>query len=152
VAGGTAGSAKPPVLLSSIVFGLPELVVPRGSPADFDGLEVTFLLRTAVNSATDSVRIGWSSTGFGYCLVAWGGETAIVGLVGIAPFPPDFSICMIECLFNVLVAALIVAEMSDSVSLPFIIHLRLNAGFWLMVDTDRMALQRCGRSPSVSVC
>jgi hypothetical protein len=40
---GTAGSAtsQPPVLLSSIVFGLPELVVP-GSPADFDGFGVTF--------------------------------------------------------------------------------------------------------------
>ena len=40
---GTAGSATshPRALLSSIVFGLPELVVP-GSPADFDGLGVTF--------------------------------------------------------------------------------------------------------------
>jgi hypothetical protein len=40
---GTAGSdtSQPPVLLSSIVFGLPELVVP-GSAADFDGFGVTF--------------------------------------------------------------------------------------------------------------
>jgi len=43
---GTAGTARsatsqPPVLLSSIVFGLPELVVPE-NPADFDGLGVTF--------------------------------------------------------------------------------------------------------------
>ena len=39
---GTAGNAtsQPPVLLSSIVFGLPELVVPRNS-ADFDRLGVS---------------------------------------------------------------------------------------------------------------
>jgi hypothetical protein len=40
---GTAGNAisQPPVLLFSIVFGLPELVVPE-NPADFDGPGVTF--------------------------------------------------------------------------------------------------------------
>jgi hypothetical protein len=40
---GTAGNAtsQPPVLLSSIMFGLPELVMPE-NPADFDRLGVTF--------------------------------------------------------------------------------------------------------------
>ena len=89
-AGGTAGSAKPPVLLSSAVFGLPELFVPQGVRQTSPDLELLSVGRTAVNSATDSVRIGRSSTGSDYCLIAWGGQAAIVGLVGIALFPARF--------------------------------------------------------------
>ena len=63
---GTAGNAtsQPPVLLSSIVFGLPELVVPE-NPADFDRLGVTFCsvfkqsgTATATATATASVHYG----------------------------------------------------------------------------------------------
>ena len=68
VAGGTAGSAKPPVLLFSIVFGLPELFVPHGSPAEFTGLGATcwadsspalhwFIIGT--NCSPDWFRILW---------------------------------------------------------------------------------------------
>ena len=40
MAGGTAGSAKPPVLLSSVVFGLPVLFVPRGGRQTSTDLEL----------------------------------------------------------------------------------------------------------------
>jgi len=33
------------------------------------------------------VRIRRLLTGSDYCLIAWGGQAAIVGLGGIAPFP-----------------------------------------------------------------
>jgi len=63
---GTAGNAtsQPTVLLFSIVFGLPELVVPE-NPADFDRLGVTFCsvfkqsgTATATATATASVHYG----------------------------------------------------------------------------------------------
>ena len=63
----------------------PGVVCATGSPADVDGLGVTFSAYSSQLRA-DSVRIGRSSTGSDYCLVAWGGQAAIVGVAGIAPF------------------------------------------------------------------
>ena len=80
------------------------------------------MMCTAVNSATDSVRIGRSSTGFDYCLIAWGGQAAIVGLVGIALFPTDsYSLVWLPVTLSyglsnlrVVIAAWIDPEVSDS--------------------------------------
>ena len=66
----------------------PGVVFATGSPADLSRLGVTFSAYSS-QLRTDSVRIGRSSTGSDYCLVAWGGPAAIVGLVGIALFPLD---------------------------------------------------------------
>ena len=66
----------------------PSVVFATGSLADFDGLGVTFSAYSG-QLRTDSVRIGRSSTGSDYCLVAWGGQAAIVGVAGIALFLPD---------------------------------------------------------------
>ena len=106
MAGGTAGSAKPPVLLSSVVFGLPELFVPRGVRQTPTDLELLSVVRTAVGHCIDSVSepivhlTGSDYSGskiedfrhdenrrFSNDLIAWGGQAAIVGLIGIALFP-----------------------------------------------------------------
>ena len=55
-AGGTAGSAKPPVLLSSVMLGLPELFLPQGVRQTSTDLELLSVVRSAVNSATDSEK------------------------------------------------------------------------------------------------
>ena len=54
VAGGTAGSAKPPVLLSSIVSGLPELFLPRGVRQTLTDSELLSVVRTAVGHCIGS--------------------------------------------------------------------------------------------------
>ena len=94
---GTAGTARsatsqPPVLLSSIVFGLPELVVPE-NPADFDGSE----LLSAVFASSRALQLQLQLHRFSIlyeptvhltdsdsCLSAWGGQVVIVGVTGIA--------------------------------------------------------------------
>ena len=54
VAGGTAVSAKPPVLLSSIVFGLLELFLPRRVQQTLTDSELLSVVRTAVGHCIGS--------------------------------------------------------------------------------------------------
>ena len=93
---GTAGSdtSQPPVLLSSIVFGLPELVVPRGVrqiSTDSELLSAVFASSRALHLHLHRFSILYEPTvhltGSDSCLSAWGGQAAIVGLEGIARFP-----------------------------------------------------------------
>ena len=71
--GGTAGSAKPPVLLFSA------FIDPRGCfcPARVESVSTNSeLLSLCVQQSTSRPtqrRIGRSSTGSDYCLIAWGG-------------------------------------------------------------------------------
>lgn len=51
VAGETAGSAESLVLLSSVVFGFPELFVPQGVRQTSADLELRSVVRAAVNSS-----------------------------------------------------------------------------------------------------
>jgi hypothetical protein len=63
----------------------PRVVFATGSPADFDGLGVTFSAYSS-QLRTDSVRIRRSLTGSDDCLIAEGGQAAIVGQGGITLF------------------------------------------------------------------
>jgi hypothetical protein len=66
------------------------LFVPSEGRVGVSGLGVTLSRACSSQLRTNSVRIGRSSTGSDYCLVAWGGQTAIVGLGRITLFSPDF--------------------------------------------------------------
>jgi len=95
---GTAGSAgnatsQPPVLLSSIVFGLPELVVPRGVrqiSTDSELLSAVFSNSRALQLQLQLHRFSIlyeptvHLTDSDSCLSAWGGQVVIVGVTGIA--------------------------------------------------------------------
>ena len=95
---GTAGSAgsatsQPPVLLSSIVFGLPESVVPRGVrqiSMDSELLSAVFSNSRALQLQLQLHRFSIlyeptvHLTDSDSCLSAWGCEVAIVGVTGIA--------------------------------------------------------------------
>lgn len=78
MADGTAGAgsaiSQPPGVLSS------ESTDPRSwcYPARVESASgITVYLLPTVNSATGSVRLGRSSSGFDYCLIPEGGESAI---------------------------------------------------------------------------
>jgi len=92
---GSAGSAtsQPPVLLLSIVFGLPELVVPRGVrqiSTDSELLSAVFSNSRALQLQLQLHRFSIlyeptvHLTDSDSCLSAWGCEVAIVGVTGIA--------------------------------------------------------------------
>ena len=90
---GTAGSAtsQPPVLLLSIVFGLPELVVPRGVrqiSTDSELLSAVFSNSRALQLQLHRFSILYEPTvhltDSDSCLSAWGGQVVIVGVTGIA--------------------------------------------------------------------
>ena len=71
------------------MFGLPELVLLRGvrqTSTDTDS-ELLSVVLSSSQLRSNPVMIRRSSTGSDYCLVACGGQAAIVGLGGIAPFP-----------------------------------------------------------------
>ncbi len=63
------------------------LFLPNEGRVSVSGLGVTF--RRAYSSQLHSyaVSVRWSSTGSDYCLVAWGGQAAIVGLGGNRSVP-----------------------------------------------------------------
>jgi hypothetical protein len=66
----------------------PGVVFATGSPADFDGLGVTFVVLPAVGHRIGSLEEPTvHPTGSDYCLIAWGGQAAIVGLAGLTLFP-----------------------------------------------------------------
>ena len=79
-----------------IVFGLPELVVPRGVrqiSTDSELLSAVFSNSRALQLQLQLHRFSIlyeptvHLTDSDYCLIAWGGQAATVGLARIAPFP-----------------------------------------------------------------
>ena len=92
VAGGTAGSAKPPVLLFSTMYGVQALFLPQGrrqTSTDSELLSVLVSSSWALHLHRFSILYEPTVhlTDSDYCLIAWGGQAATVGLARIAPFP-----------------------------------------------------------------
>ena len=86
--GGTAGSAKPPLLLSSATQEPRRYLCRRGSVVGSAESEVAscFSSHHRTRDFSSPAFCDWS---FGYCLIAGGGQAASVGRFGIRSVPTD---------------------------------------------------------------